>query len=168
MTDYMVFETEYQVDVALARNGRKYKLQRTDGKWITTTTTTTPPEGYPSHTVESELLSWYEEGSKQYDVLKSTITTSLNQKFEIIDAVYEEVKREFTSENIIMGITQMGKTVEVLNALEKLDYCLRSRSIDAMEALFAEIPRSEPFLTEERLTAFKNRIYQRLAEEGAI
>lgn len=168
MSTFLVFETEAQVDVAMERTHSKYKYQILDGRWIMPVPSVPPPEGLPSNTEETERLQWYEEGTKQYESLKEKTWATLNATFEKIDIICEDLKRDFTNENITMGISQMGQTQHVLDALEKVDYCMRSRSVDALPALIDAIPRSAPFLTEERLEKFKWRIIVRLSEAGVI
>jgi hypothetical protein len=164
---YLVFESETDIDQALTILASKYKFQRLDGKWITNRPETIPT-GLPVYSEEEEDLSWYSINTKQYDVLYRTIIFRLNTKYDIIDRVYEEVRRNFTNENILMGITELGQTQIVLDAMEKVDYCMRSRSVVAVFDLIDAIPRSEPFLTDARLNSFKNELLSKLNAEGVL
>ena len=164
---YLVFDTETDIDTALNSLVSKYKFQRLDGKWIIPRPNIIP-EGLPSYTEESENLNWYPKDSKQYSVLYKQITDRLNLKYDIIDEVYEEVRRDFMNSNILMGITELGQTQIVLDAMEKVDYCMRSRSVIAVFDLIDAIERSEPFLTNERLDSFKNELLTKLTQKGIL
>lgn len=166
---YLVFANETDLDTANATLGQSYKFQINDGRWITPNPGLAG-ETLPTYTEEAELLSWYPEDSRQYYYLKKTIDDGLNAKFDAIDIACELVKREFTCENIRMGITSMmydsntRMTQFVLNSMEKVDYCMRSRSTDAVFDLIDEVPRETIFLTEARMTAFKARLYEELSK----
>jgi hypothetical protein len=164
---YLVFETESDIDNALNLLVSNYKYQIQDGRWITPMPNEIP-EGLPPYTEEAENLSWYAEWHQAIFSLRAEISKKLEQKYDSIDQVYERVRRDFTNENILMGITEMGQTQLVLDAMEKVDYCMRSRSVVAVWDLIDAIPRSEPFLTEERLANFKTELYTKLVEVGVM
>lgn len=69
-----------------------------------------------------------------------------------------ELIREFTSENVQMGITASGQTNAVRKALAESWQAIQTGSLhDAIYEL-EQVVRTSPFLTEARLRAFINRI----------
>lgn len=159
---YIVCDTEIEIDAIRLLTTSKYKYQITDGRWITVYA-----EGLGYESVEPSLM-WFPSGSKEYTVLRKHITDKLHITYESIEKVYLEVKEEFTDENILMGITQYGMTGVVADALEKVDYYMRSMSVyEAFEAI-DNIVRVDPFLSEERLTEFKTALYVKLVSKGVL
>ena len=83
--------------------------------------------------------------------------------------VYEFVKQlrlDFAADNIELGITQMGKTRTVADKLRDLNYYLDVFSLYAAVQVIDEMiasgldPEDAPFITEPRMTEFKNKILQ--------
>jgi len=76
--------------------------------------------------------------------------------------------KDFTSENIIMGITQLGMTGYVMDTLEPVEKCLNSGSLyEALNrAALIVYPNPDPeidgyksyFINEERMRVFTNNI----------
>lgn len=68
---------------------------------------------------------------------------------------------EFTTENVLMGITQDGMTSQVRKALDEVRSCLSSGSLyDAMHEI-RQIPAEKKdikYLTDTRLLSFLNKI----------
>jgi len=97
---------------------------------------------------------------------------------DIVDATREgaisfgaHLMNEFINENISMGITQAGKTRTVGLALKDVDFWLRTGAL--YEAL-AEVvtlraagfdPEDAPFLTDDRVKTFENKIREYLGLE---
>lgn len=162
---YLVFSTEAYIDIALELLISKYKYQIIDGRWITPKPSIIP-EGLPEYTEENESLSWYPKDSKQYEVLRNTIHAKLDEQFAKIDIIAVNIKKDFTYENIDMGISGMMYDTEttmtkfVSDAMKDVDYALQNRSTTDVFNEIDKIPRETIFLTEERLTVFKNRLYQ--------
>lgn len=76
----------------------------------------------------------------------------------------ESVIAKFVAENILMGITQSGKTEAVGVVLRDVNYWLATGSLysayNAISALQQNLdPSLAPFVTEERLNTYKNEIY---------
>lgn len=76
---------------------------------------------------------------------------------------------EFAAENILMGITQAGKTKDVADYLSSL---MRYTQTGSLYEVMAEIdrliqtglpPNLSPFITEERLLSFKTKVLEYLA-----
>lgn len=68
---------------------------------------------------------------------------------------------EFTTQNILMGITQDGKTSQVRKALAEVIICLSTGSLYDAIAEVKAVPvekRDSKYLTAARLTAFINKI----------
>jgi len=76
----------------------------------------------------------------------------------------EELIVEFASENVLLGITQAGKTKDVSDYLQNLDRYLRSGSLyEAKNEIQSLISNGldvnlEPFINEERLSDFSSKI----------
>jgi len=70
----------------------------------------------------------------------------------------------FIQENVVMGITQAGKTKEVADFLQKLQFYLGSGSLYAarteiINLVDGGIPENlSPFITEERMNDYKSKI----------
>lgn len=155
--EYFVFNTETDADTALGLTGKLLKRERLDGKWITPYADIDETL-LPEHTTEKENLSWYSPESKHYKVLSDIIKQKIENQFESISTGYAKIKRDFIQENIIMGITQQGKTQEVLDAFKDVDYAMSNYSLYAAAELVDNIVRTEPFLTDERLNSFKAKL----------
>lgn len=162
---YIVCELESDIDIARSLTGNKYKFQRVDGKWITPYIQV---DDLPGHTLEEESLTWYDPNSKQYNILYNKINDDITKSYITIDLIYNKLKDEFSAENVIMGITQMGQTSLVMESLKDFDYCMRNRAIDEVWSVIDKIPRSTPFLTEERINNMKTKLYTSLSENSII
>jgi hypothetical protein len=75
---------------------------------------------------------------------------------------------QFAKDNILMGITQTGKTATIAMYLHKLEHFLTTGSLYAaigeIDNILADEDRQhlEPFVTNERLQAYKDEILQYL------
>lgn len=76
----------------------------------------------------------------------------------------ESILKEFTIENVLLGITQAGKTRQVSDYCHKLSHYISTGSLyAAMEQVDYMIsqgldPTLDPFVTEARLLAYKQKI----------
>lgn len=76
---------------------------------------------------------------------------------------------EFSAQNVLMGITQAGKTKEVLTFLADIKNAMDTGSlytaIDEIDELISNgLPvELQPFITEQRLLDFKNKILSYLS-----
>ena len=154
---FLVFASEIDIDAALILLGSCYKYQRLDNKWITQKPEIVP-ENLPEYLEESESLTWYPSDSREYHYLHEELCCALEIKLDAIDVYYNTIKREFTKENILMEITQLGQTQLVLDAFEQVDYAMRQGSVFAACTHMDSIVRSSPFLTDERINTFKNSL----------
>jgi hypothetical protein len=90
---------------------------------------------------------------------------------EIVNGIVERAKvfgdsiaKEFKTENVLMGITQAGKTVAVTKYMHWIEHHTLAGSLyAALEEIATKqaegLPSDlSPFVTDERLTAFKNKI----------
>jgi len=81
-----------------------------------------------------------------------------------VDKFVKEMIYEFAAENIAMGITQAGKTKAVADELRDLNYYMRSYSLYEVMAEIDRLiaagidPTLAPFMTDARMTDFKNKI----------
>lgn len=76
----------------------------------------------------------------------------------------DELMREFMAENIMLGITQAGKTIAVANYLHKLMHYISTGSLYAVlteiETLKADTGKDNlsPFVTNDRLEAYAQKV----------
>ena len=82
-------------------------------------------------------------------------------------AFCERIAKRFTAENIVMGITQAGKTELIGETLRDLSYWTSTGSlycalgeIQKLKTTFT--PEMSPFITLARLVSFENQIRQYL------
>ena len=71
------------------------------------------------------------------------------------------ISEAFTAENIAMGITQAGKTDDLLTACERVFYCLQAGSLYSAIAAAKSIPaelKDATFLTNARLLIMVNKL----------
>jgi hypothetical protein len=107
-----------------------------------------------SEQLPEEQLDWY---------LSQIATYQQTLAFRIEDAMNfgSKIMVEFTTENIIMGITQDGKTSSVRKTLSEVIICLSTGSLYDAIAEIKAIPADKKdikYLTNERLTIFVNKI----------
>ncbi len=92
----------------------------------------------------------------QQKVVQNIISNAMNFGSEIVKKV--------ATENVMLGITQAGKTKIVADVCKNLQYYLTTGSlyvaIDEINRLIAEEldPNLEPFVTEARLNSVKSEI----------
>lgn len=88
----------------------------------------------------------------------------VNGIVERAKAFGESVAKEFKTENVLMGITQAGKTVAVTKYMHWIEHhtlagslyaALEEIAVKKAEGLPSDLA---PFITTERLTAFENKI----------
>ena len=95
----------------------------------------------------------------QYEInasVKSLILAAINFGRDLVV--------DFASKNVLLGITQAGKTKEVVDFCQDLQRCLDSGSlyaaIDEIDRLISEgLPENlAPFITEERLLTYRTQL----------
>jgi hypothetical protein len=78
----------------------------------------------------------------------------------------DKLLNEFATENVLMGITQAGKTIEVTDYLHKLSHYMMTGSLYAalteIDVILADTNRDHlaPFVTTERMEIYKDKIKQ--------
>lgn len=88
----------------------------------------------------------------------------VNAVVEAAKAFGEKIVKEFKTENVLMGITQQGKTVAVTKYLHWIEHHTLGGSLyAALEEIAAKqaegLPTDlAPFITNDRLNGFKNKI----------
>lgn len=129
--------------------------------------------------METEIAIVFDENLEPSDIaiLDSVIENhnflSPQQEVQIIvgNAISfgQQLIVEFASENVLMGITQAGKTRDVADYLSNLMRYAQSGSlyevINEVDRLIAEgLPSSlEPFITETRMNSFKQKVVDYLS-----
>lgn len=102
---------------------------------------------------------------------KTNYNSWLNTKIEASTIADKKVKKaiksanniisKFCAENIVLGITQAGKTKLIADVLQDVFYYAQTGSLyeclSAMDAITIT-PEMSPFLTENRRTELKNKI----------
>lgn len=112
---------------------------------------------------ESELTT------EQQATLSSIVTnhvpvTSEEQVREIIQNSIifgNDLMIQFATENVLMGITQAGKTKLIADTLKDVAYYLSTGSLYEVLSAIDEVVVTEamaPFITTERLATFKSKI----------
>lgn len=93
-----------------------------------------------------------------------TIHNIIDQKIKESTAFGKSIIDEFTVENVLLGITQAGKTRALSDYCHKLVHYISTGSlyaaveqIDAMIAAGLD-PSLSPFITEARLLSYKSKI----------
>jgi type II secretory ATPase GspE/PulE/Tfp pilus assembly ATPase PilB-like protein len=89
------------------------------------------------------------------------------QKVEQSKQLFQQIVNEFAGENVIMGITQSGKTKLISDALEKV---IEHGNNGSLIEAYKEIEKVEitaqmsPFLTKTRKHEFKNKLIEALSK----
>lgn len=127
--------------------------------------------GSPTQQAIDDATAYIESLTEEGELAKFTLTQMEQCEKIVSDAKFfaNKIENVFIAENIMMGITQAGKTREVSEYLIDVLGYLRTGSlyevkneVDAL--LLAGIPEElAPFVTEERLEEFKAKIVDYLA-----
>lgn len=108
---------------------------------------------------------WTEHMSRYLNTIPApTIQDIVKQKILDAQIFGNKLIEDFTAENVLMGITQAGKTVAVTNYLHKLTHYIMTGSlyaaIDEMNIIIADENKGDlsPFVTNERIAGYKNKV----------
>lgn len=100
---------------------------------------------------KAALKQAQEQADKQQEALKSIVKKARQFGQDLMD--------EFATENILLGITQEGKTEEVLTKMSSIILSLQSGSLYvAIDQIKKFQGKDEKYLTDPRLLAFLNKI----------
>lgn len=130
-------------------------------------------------TVGEEVIVYFSEEltSEQITALTGLVTSHqpstaqdlINDRIKAATSFGDALLNEFTIENVMLGITQAGKTRAISNYCHKLAHYISTGSlyaaieqIDEMLGLGLD-PTLEPFVTEARLLEYKAKIQAFLA-----
>lgn len=139
------------------------------------------PDAWPAEVKETSELpneNWLLMTEQEFVAYKSTHQAAynawyastipapnpLNTYIAIVSKAKEfanEIMNIAAAENILMGITQVGKTKLIADTLRDVTYYLQSGSLyEAMTSIDAVVITAEmaPFITSSRLLEFKNKI----------
>lgn len=118
-------------------------------------------EEYSTEDIDIVTNYWNNLNSHSFDItMDEYIDLKLNQATQFGLSLIKSAAKE----NMLMGITQAGKTRQVSNYLERMQTYLQSGSlyaaIDEINELIANGLPSElsPFITEVRLLSYKSKI----------
>lgn len=154
-----------------AENPNKHPLMPDNWPWIVV----------PVETLENNLEGWILMSQEELEAYKLVYKTQyqqyenqINQEKQLIENVKNKVKRslefgqelilQFSTENILMGITQQEKTGAVVEYLgDLLKYIQTASLYEAVKEIDKLINNGvpahlSPFVTEERLSEFKQKI----------
>lgn len=156
---YFVCDTEADIDDIIAITGGRIKFDTITSKWVTEWKDV-DTTSFPTHAVEDENIGWYTYGTKEFTVLHNKLASEMADKMDRILDAYHTVKKQFTLENIMMGITTAGQTSAVLAAFKDVDYAMENYSIYAGFAMMDDMDEISPFITEARLNDFKTTMLE--------
>lgn len=87
-------------------------------------------------------------------------TVKLKKLFIGIRKLWQALSDQFAAENAAMGITQEKRTREVADKFKEVVYYLNVNAPKEALAEIDKIQRDSKYLTEERLTALKNKLIE--------
>jgi hypothetical protein len=89
------------------------------------------------------------------------LTIVVRRKIEKAKILFERIATEFSTENVLMGITQAGKTKLIADTLKDVFYYGQTGSLyECLAAIDAIVitPEMSPFLTEDRRAILRQRV----------
>ena len=110
---------------------------------------------------DTAQVGWLLSGNKLIPAPAPTPEYITKTILEPVDVFFNELKNTFTAENILMGITQLGKTKLIADALKDIDYYGKGRSLyEVLNAINAVVitPEMAPFITTDRMRLLANKV----------
>jgi len=119
-----------------------------------------------SHSDVEGLVAWFTSEPTNLQAFQQQVAAQANAdsiKRTVQGAIQfgQNLIIQFASENVLMGITQAGKTKLIADTLKDVSYYLNSGSLyeaDNAASLVQITEEMSPFLTPARITTFRNKI----------
>jgi hypothetical protein len=120
------------------------------------------PEGTSEDTWTEKLIVYAQAP------IQPTMEEIVGKKIVDAQTFGQALLKEFATENVLMGITEAGKTIQVTDYLHKLSHYIMTGSLYAalteIDVIISDTNKSDldPFVTNDRMNIYKEKIQRYL------